>query len=157
MDTVLLVVAIIIGAWILMMAGLRGFASLLRRQTSRAAHNAVYPEKILLTTDNASYLGAGFPGPNLPPRTSGCLTITENRLFFLPWFPRKSITLPRHTIHSVRTGSSFDGATYSIPVLVLSIKGVGDPAGDMAWLVHHPEDWEKEIRSILTRESKKEG
>ena len=150
MDTVLLVLVIIIGAWILLMASLKGFASLLRRQTEKAAHNAVYPETIRLSADNASYLGAGFPGPNLPPRTSGCLLLTENRLFFLPWFPRKSITLPKDTIRSVRTDSSFEGMSYAIQVLVLSIVGVADPHGDMAWLVHDPEGWEREIKAILS-------
>lgn len=156
MNTILLIAIIAACTWIALMAGLKSFAVLLRRQTEKAALNAIHPEKVLRNTDNASYLGAGFPGPNLPPRTSGVLILTANRLFFLPWFPRKSITLPRNTIRTVRCSPSFNGLTYSIEVLVLSVKGVGDPNGEMAWLVHDPEGWKREIKSILPRESMKE-
>lgn len=153
MNTVLLIIVIIACAWIALMIGLKSFVALLRRQTEKAALNAIHPEEVLRITDNASYLGAGFPGPNLPLRTSGALILTAGRLFFLPWFPRKSITLPRNTIRTVKRSPSFNGQTYSIDVLVLSVKGVGNPDGEMAWLVHDPEVWEKEIKSILARES----
>jgi len=38
---------------------------------------------------------------------------------------------------------------YNIPVLLLKIKGVGDPHGSMAWLTHEPEEWEKVIRMVI--------
>jgi hypothetical protein len=150
-------VILILVAWIVLMLGLKSFAALLRRQTEKATRNAIHPEKILRIVDNASYLGAQFPGPNLPPRTSGVLALTESRLFFLPWYPRKSITLPRNSIDSVKSSSSFDGKTYSIPALVFTVEGVGVPgAREIAWLVQDPEGWKGEIESILVRGSMKE-
>lgn len=143
------ILIVILGVWISVMLGLKGMAILLRRQTVKAAQVALHNETVLRITDNASYLGARFPGPNLPPRTSGVLALTESRLFFLPWFPRKTITLPKKSISSVKTHTSIGNLTYNIPALVLKVKGVGDPDGEMAWLVHEPEEWKKEIDSII--------
>jgi hypothetical protein len=149
-KTLFLFVIVILGVWIVLMLGLKSFAALLRRQTEKSARNAIHPEKILKVADNVSYLGAQFPGPNLPPRTSGVLALTESRLFFLPWYPRKAITLPRHTISSVKTSSSFDGRAYNISALVFTVKGVGDPEkSKMAWLVHDPEGWKREIGEVF--------
>ena len=148
MNTII-VVSIIIVVWISIMLGLKGLAILLRRQTVKAAQAALHAETILRITDNASYLGARFPGPNLPPRTSGVLALTESRLFFLPWFPRKTIILPKNTISTVRTQTAFGNRAYNIPALVMKVKGVGDPDGEIAWLVHEPGEWKEEIDHII--------
>jgi hypothetical protein len=149
MRAILTVVIVITGAWIAVMLFLKAMALLLRRQTEKAAHAALYAESILRITDNASYLGAHFPGPNLPPRTNGVLALTDTRLFFLPWFPRKAITLPRDSISSVKTRSSFGNRTFKIPALILCVKGVGEPDGEMAWLVHEPEGWKEDIKRLI--------
>jgi hypothetical protein len=149
MKTIIFVAIVTLGIWIALMISLRCFAGLLRRQTVKAARNAIHPEKILKIVENSGYLGARFPGPNLPPRTSGVLVLSESRLFFLPLFPRKAITIPRRSIRSVKTSFSFDGKTHRIPALVVVVKDVGDPDGEMAWLVHDPEEWERVIKEIL--------
>lgn len=149
MQTTLTILAIILGGWLLFIFGLKGMASLLRKSTAKAAKAALSNEAILRLAENASFLGADFPGPNLPPRTSGTLAVTETKILFLPWFPRRSITLPGHTIAGVGLKNEFGNRAYNIPVLVLNIKGVGDPFGSMAWLVHEPEEWERKITSIL--------
>ena len=131
------------------MLGLKGLAALLRRSTVKATKNALAGENILKMTDNVSFLGADFPGPNLPPRTSGVLAVTDSRIIFLPWFPRRAITLPRDTIAEVNLQDHYDKMAYNIPVLLLKVRGVGDPHGSMAWLAHEPEAWEKVIKSIL--------
>jgi hypothetical protein len=148
----ILVLKFIIAAivvWVVLIAALKGMALLLRKQTTRAALAALQNEAILKQTDNASYLGAHFPGPNLPPRTSGFLALTESRLFFLPWFPRRSITLPRPSISSVESVPSFGNNSFNIPVLVITVRGVGDPDGEMGWLVHDAEGWEREIKKVV--------
>jgi hypothetical protein len=149
MKTALIVLAILFGGWLLFIFGLKGMASLLRKSTAKAAMAALSNEAILRLTENASFLGADFPGPNLPPRTSGTLAVTETKVLFLPWFPRRSITLPVHTIAGVGLKNELGNMAYNIPVLVLNIKGVGDPYGSMAWLVHEPEEWKHIIKSIL--------
>jgi hypothetical protein len=149
MKTALIILAVILGGWFLFIFGLRGIAFLLRRSTAKAVMAALANETILKLTENASYLGADFPGPNLPPRTSGALAVTGTKVLFLPWFPRRSITLPGHTIAGVSLRDQYGNKAYNIPVLVLNIKGVGDPHGSMAWLTHEPEEWEREINSIL--------
>ena len=149
MSTAFTIIIIIPGVWITVMLSLKGMAFLLRRQTEKAAQTVLHAEAILRITDNASYLGADFSGPNLPPRTSGVLALTAERLYFLPWFPRKSISLPRGTVSEVLTRPSFKNLGYNIPALVLRVKGVGDPEGEMGWLVHDPEGWERDIKEML--------
>ena len=152
MKTFLLVIAIAAGGWVLLILCLKGLAVLLRKSTAKAIKTALTGEKSLKMTDNVSFLGADFPGPNLPSRTSGVLAVTDKRVMFLPWFPRRAITLPRDTIAEVSLRDHHNEMTYNIPIIVLSIKGVGDPLGSMAWLAHEPEEWEREIRSILQNE-----
>ena len=149
MKTLLIIVAALAGCWVLLILGLKGMAALLRKSTVKATKAALAGEDILRISDNVSFLGADFPGPNLPPRTSGVLAVTSTRLVFLPWFPRRAITLPRDTISKVSLKDNFGEMAYNIPVLLLRIKGVGDPHGNMAWLAHDPEEWRKEIASIL--------
>ncbi|MDF1536353.1 MAG: hypothetical protein P1S46_07610 [bacterium] len=149
MKTFIIVIIVIVAAWLALMLGLKLAARVLRKGAVKAAGAALAGETVRMTTDNASYLGADFPGPNLPPRTSGVLAVTDTKLFFLPWFPRKAITLPRATIAEVSLKGSFRDMSYSIPLLTIKVRGVGDPHGTMTWLVHDPAQWEREIRSIL--------
>ena len=149
MNTLLIIIAALAAGWVLFIFGLKGLAALLRKSATKATMKALAGENIIRMTDNVSFLGADFPGPNLPPRTSGVLAITGSRLFFLPWFPRRAITLPRDTIAGVSLRDHYGELAYNIPVLLVKIKGVGDPHGNMAWLTHEPKEWESEIRSIL--------
>jgi hypothetical protein len=149
MNTFFIIIAVAAGGWVLLMLGLKGMAALLRRSTVKATKNALAGENILKMTDNVSFLGADFSGPNLPPRTSGVLAVTDSRIIFLPWFPRRAIKLPRDTIAEVNLQDHYDEMAYNIPVLLLKIRGVGDPHGSMAWLTHEPEEWERVIKSIL--------
>lgn len=145
MKTALIAIAAVIGIWFLFILGLKALAAGLRRSTARAARSVLEGEEILRITDNASYLGADFPGPNLPPRTSGVLALTQGRVLFLPWFPRRAVTLPVGTISRVALAQNFGDRSYNIPILILRIKGVRNPDGTMAWLLHDPEEWEREI------------
>ena len=149
MTTVLTILAIAVAAWILLMLALKGMAALLRKSAVKAVEAALHGETILRLADNVSYLGADFPGPNLPPRTSGVLALTESKLLFLPWFPRRAITLPRGTISGVSLRGSFRDMAFSIPVLSVEVKGVGNPDGIMAWLAHEAGEWEGEIRKVM--------
>jgi len=149
MSTFLIIAAALVAGWVLLIFGLRGLAAVMRSGTVKAVRAALAGEDILRITDNVSYLGADFPGPNLPPRTSGVLAVTGTRLLFLPWFPRRAITLPASTIASVSLRDHYGDRAYNIPVLEVKVKGVGDPHGSMAWLAHDPEEWEKEIRKII--------
>jgi hypothetical protein len=149
MNTLLIIIAVAAGGWVLLMLGLKGVAALLRRSAVKATKNALSGEKILRMTDNVSFLGADFPGPNLPPRTSGVLAVTDSRIIFLPWFPRRAITLPRETIAEVNLQDHYGEMAYNIPVLLLKVRGVGDPHGNMAWLTHEPEEWEKVIKKVI--------
>jgi hypothetical protein len=149
MNTLLIIIAVAAGGWVLLIFGLKGMAAIMRKGTVKATMNALAGENILKMTDNVSFLGANFPGPNLPPRTSGVLAVTDTRLIFLPWFPRRAITLPRDTIAEVSLVDHYGEMAYNIPVLLLKVKGVGDPHGKMAWLTHDPEEWKKVIRSMI--------
>ena len=149
MNTFLIIIAVAAGGWVLLIFGLKGMAALMRKGTVKATMKALAGENILKMTDNVSFLGANFPGPNLPPRTSGVLAITDTRLIFLPWFPRRTITLPRESIAGVTLRDYYGEMAYNIPVLLLKIKGMGDPHGHMVWLTHEPEEWKKKIASIL--------
>ena len=150
MKTFRIVIIVIVAAWLLLVLGLKLMARLMRRSAVKDAEKALAGETVLISTDNASYLGADFPGPNLPPRTSGYLAITQTKLFFLPWFPRKAITLPKDTIAQVRLKASFREMTYNIPFLSVEVRGGGDAHGTMAWLVHDAGEWERTIKSIIS-------
>ena len=149
MNTFLIIAAVLAGGWVLLIFALKGMAVVLRKRAVKSTKAALGGEEILRMTDNASFLGADFPGPNFPPRTSGTLAVTASRLFFLAWFPRHAITLPRDTISRVTLEDQFGERAYNIPALVLRIKEVGDPHGKMAWLVHDAEEWRDIIKSIL--------
>ena len=147
--TFLIIAAVLAAGWVLVIFVLKGMAALLRKRAVKSAKAALAGEEILRMTDNASFLGADFPGPNFPPRTSGTLAVTSTRLFFLAWFPQHAITLPRDTIKGVTLEDQFGERAYNIPALVLKIKGVGDPHGKMAWLTHDAEEWRDKIKSII--------
>ena len=149
MKTFLIVIIVIVAAWLLLVLGLKLMARLMRRSAVKDAEKALAGETVLISTDNASYLGADFPGPNLPPRTSGYLAITQTKLFFLPWFPRKAITLPKDTIVQVSLKASFREMTYNIPFLSVEVRGGGDTQGTMAWLVHDAGEWEAALKDII--------
>ncbi len=149
MNTFLIIIAVAAGGWVLLMLGLKGMAVLLRKSAVKATKNALAGENILKMTDNVSFLGADFPGPNLPPRTSGVLAVTDSRIIFLPWFPRRAITLPRDTIAEVSLQDHYGEMAYNIPVLSVKVRGVGDPNGNMVWLTHEPEEWEREIKKVI--------
>jgi hypothetical protein len=149
MNTFLIIIAVAAGGWALLIFGLKGMAALLRRSAVKAIRHILAGENILRLTENVSFLGADFPGPNLPPRTSGVLAITDNRIIFLPWFPRRAITLPRDTIAGVSLKDHHGTMAYNIPLLSLQVSGVGDSHGEMVWLAHEPKEWEKVVKSIL--------
>ena len=151
MKTFFIIIAIAAGGWILLIFGLKGMAALLRKSTVKATKAALAGEDILKMIDNVSFLGADFPGPNLPPRTSGVLAVTDKRIMFLPWFPRRAITLPKETIVGVSLRDHYGEMAYNIPVLLLKVKDVGDPHGSMAWLAHDPEEWRQKIASIISK------
>jgi len=145
----MIVAAVIAGGWILLILVLKGMAAFLRKGALKTVRAALAGEDILKISDNASYLGADFPGPNLPPRTSGVLAVTATRLLFLPWFPRRAITLPGDTIVAVSLKDHYEEMAFNIPVLLLKVKGVGDPDGSMVWLAHDPEEWQREINRVI--------
>lgn len=149
MQKILIILIVLFGGWLLVMLGLKGMAFLLRRGTLRDAEKALAGEKIHKITNNASYLGADFPGPNLPPRTSGVLAITDRQIYFLPWFPRKSISLPLQWVKGTRLQSSYGEVATSIPSLVIRVRDLKDPEGTIAWLVHEPREWEDIIKSQI--------
>lgn len=145
----MIVIFIIVAAWFTLMFVLKFIVRLIRKGAVTDTEKALAGETVHLITDNASYLGAEFPGPNLPPRTNGVLAITDTKLLFLPLFPRKAITLPKETITNVKLKDSFREMAYSIPLLTIQVKGGGDAQGTMAWLVQDAEGWEKEIKSVI--------
>ena len=151
MSRLFLVALAIPVVWIGIMLLLKGYAAYLRRSTLKAARQALAQEKILRITDNASFLGADFPGPNLPPRTSGVLAVTDRSVYFLPWFPRKSVTIPHAWVRSVRTEKSFGSLSFAIPVLVIGVRDVKDPEGLVGWLVKEPWEWREEIGKLVGR------
>ena len=128
---------------------LKGLAALMKMSALTAAHKLLADENILRITDNASFLGADFPGPNLPPRTSGVLAVTDRKVFFLPWFPRKSISLPYGWVKGVRLQDSFGELKFPLPCVVVRVRELKDPEGAIAWLVHDPTEWEKAIEESV--------
>lgn len=149
MKTFMIVIIVLVAAWFAIMFGIKLIARLMRKGAVKDTQKALAGETIHLITDNASYLGADFPGPNLPPRTSGVLAVTDTKLFFLPWFPRKAITLPRETIAQVNLKDSFREMAYSIPLLSIEVKGGGGAQGTMTWLVHDAGEWEAALKDII--------
>jgi hypothetical protein len=151
MQTALYVIAIAVAVWIILMLLLKGGARLMRRSTLKAMNSMLAYENILLITDNAGYMGADFPGPNLPPRTNGVLALTSGKLIFLPLFPRKAITLPAQWIKGVGARQTFNDISYNIPFLVVDVRDLGDPDGQIAWIVNDPEEWVRKIKEVGSR------
>lgn len=150
MKTLIIIVVVAVGGWFLLMFAVKGFARLFKKGAMKETQKALAGETIIITTDNASYLGADFPGPNLPPRTSGVLALTENKLFFMPWFPRKAITLPLKWINSVKTQDKYGEHAFTIPCLVIKVRDLKEGSeGKIAWLVHEPEEWRVAVESVL--------
>jgi hypothetical protein len=149
MNTVLIILVIAAVGWLVLIVGLKGFASFLRKGALKTVEDVLAGEKIHLIVDNASYLGADFPGPNLPPRTSGVLAITDRQIYFLPWFPRKKISLPWQWIKGAKLESSYGSVATSVPCLVIRVRDLKDPEGTIAWLVHEPREWQNIINSQI--------
>ncbi len=149
MNTILIILVIAAGGWLLLMLTLKGFAYYLRKNTLKDVKKVLGEEKILYIADNTSYLGADFPGPNLPPRTSGVLAVTDRQIYFLPWFPRKKISLPWQWVKGVKLEPSYGPVATSVPCLVIRVRDLKDPEGTIAWLVHEPREWLNIINSQI--------
>ena len=149
MNKILLGLIIIIGGWLVLMLFLKGLAWMWKRGARTAANKALASEKILRITSDASFLGVDFPGPNLPPRTSGVLAVTDERLYFMPWFPRKSLSFPIHYIKEVQLKASYGNFSTKVPFLVFIIKDLKDPYGTIAWMVHDPREWVDAINNLI--------
>jgi hypothetical protein len=149
MNKILLGLIVIIVGWTLIMLSLKGLTWMWKRGARTAANKALAGEKILRITSDASFLGADFPGPNLPPRTSGVLAVTDKRIYFMPWFPRKSLSLPHDWIKEVQLKASYGNFSTSVPCMVFTGGYTKDPSGTIAWMVHDPREWIDAINSAL--------
>lgn len=148
MNRLLTIIALAAAGWVVLMLLLKGAAAVLRRSALKAAMRALDGEEVILMSDNSSFMGADFPGPNLPPRTNGVLAVTPARLFFLPWFPRKSIVLPAQWILGAEAATTFKDLSYRLPFLSVRVRDLGDPEGRIAWAVHDLEKWVEAVGSM---------
>ncbi len=149
MNKLLIGLVVVAASWMLLMLSLKGMARLWKRGARKAADKALAGENVLMITSDASFLGADFPGPNLPPRTSGVLAVTDRQVYFMPWFPRKSISLPHNWIKEVHLKASYGNFSTAIPCLVFVVRDLKDPYGTIAWLVHDPREWVDAANSAL--------
>ncbi len=149
MNKILLGLIVIIGGWLVLMLFLKGLAWMWKRGARTAANKALAGEKILRITSDASFLGADFPGPNLPPRTSGVLAVTDKQVYFMPWFPRKSLSLPHAWIKEVQLKASYGNFSTSVSCMVFTGGYSKDPNGTIAWMVHDPRKWVDAVNSAL--------
>ncbi len=149
MNMILLGLIVIIGGWLVLMLFLKGLAWMWKRGARTAANKALASEKILRITSDASFLGADFPGPNLPARTSGVLAVTDERLYFMPWFPRKSLSLPHDWIKEVQLKATYGNFSTTVPCMVFTGGSPGSPSGTIAWMVHDPREWVDAINNLI--------
>ncbi|OGI02552.1 MAG: hypothetical protein A2Y25_09595 [Candidatus Melainabacteria bacterium GWF2_37_15] len=96
-------------------------------------------EKIILKDSWANFFGLKSLGRGQI-RGNGILALTDKRVYFVRYFPKKEISIPLGTIKNVETVKSYLGKNIFAPILKLNFDNE-----EVAFYVRDVEEWISEV------------
>ncbi|MFP4321758.1 MAG: hypothetical protein ACLFTK_04825 [Anaerolineales bacterium] len=127
----------VIGFGALLYAGLTRLSA---QATAQALHT-VRHEALLETRYGANFFGQQSVGV-VAIRGNGTLLLTNERLYFLMWFPRKEISISLAQITGVEAPRSFLGKSKALPLLQVNFLNEAGEADAAAWLIKDRETFQ---------------
>lgn len=108
------------------------------------ADEALSGESIILRDPAANFFGIRSKGM-AQVRGNGVLTLTDRRLHFLLWTPKREISIDLPSIRGTDTPRSFLGKTKVAPLLQVNFTNERGEEDAAAWLVGDLGAWKREI------------
>lgn len=119
---------------------LRVWLHRLRSAALQAADEALAGERIVMREDSANLFGVRSRGMGQV-RGNGVLTLTDRRLHFAMWLPRREVSIERARITGTETPRSFLGRSRLTPVLQVDFTNELGEQDAAAWLVRDLPEW----------------
>jgi len=101
-------------------------------------------ERIVLRNGSANLFGVHSRGMGQV-RGNGVLSLTDSRLHFLMWLPRRELSIPIRAIEGIETPESFLGKTMFRPLLQVNFENEAGEPDAAAWLVRDLRAWRDAI------------
>ncbi len=141
-TVILLVIFAVIGLGALLYAGLTRFSA----QAAGQALYTVRHEALLDTRQGANFFGqhsVGMTGI----RGNGILLLTDQRLYFLMWLPRKEVSIPLQNITNVEATRTFLGKTKGYKLLKVTFLNEAGEEDAAAWAIKDLDDFQAALLS----------
>lgn len=143
-------VAAIVGAAVVTVVALVLAVRAVARRREAEADEALMGERILLRDPSANLMGVESAGMGQV-RGSGVLSLTEHRLHFLMWLPRREVVIPLSRVTGIETPERFMGKTKGTPLLQVSFTGQDGREDAAAWAVRKLPAWRDRLEELLER------
>lgn len=117
----------------------------------READGILLGERIVLRDGSANLFGVRSRGMGQV-RGNGVLSLTDRRLHFLMWLPRRELSIPIRAISAVDTPQSFLGKTMFRPLLQIDFENEAGELDAAAWLVRDLHAWRNAIEQAAELE-----
>ncbi len=143
--TWLWVVLIAVAGATALIAILRVVLRRLARSRIADADEMLAGERIILRESSANCFGLRSEGMGQV-RGNGVLTLTDRRLHFLMWLPKRAVSIDLPNIRGIETPKSFLGKTKLRPLLQVSFATERGEQNAAAWVVSDLDEWTVALR-----------
>lgn len=131
---------------VLVLVLINRFVSSTGRAAVEEADRLLEGERIVLREAGAPLFGIRSLGP-AQIRGNGVLTLTDRRLHFLMWLPRRELSIPRERIVNVEIPKSFMGKSIFRDLLQVNFINEDGEADAAAWAARDPLEWQAFLSS----------
>lgn len=138
--TVLGIFALVVGLVIL-----RTWLYRLRAAAIERADEALTGERVIMREGSANLFGVRSQGMGQV-RGNGVLTLTEHRLHFAMWLPKREVSVDLRNIRGIETPKSFLGKSKLTPLLQVDFTDERGEQDAAAWLVADLEGWKQALQ-----------
>lgn len=145
--------------WIVLIsvAGAAVLIFVLRLVLRRLAHGRIADademlagERVVLREPSANLFGVRSQGMGQV-RGNGVLTLTDRRLHFLMWLPKREVSIDLLNIRGVETPKSFLGKSKLTPLLQVNFTDERGEEDAAAWIVRDLDEWVEALRERMRR------
>ncbi|MGC9316539.1 MAG: hypothetical protein ACP5KN_00715 [Armatimonadota bacterium] len=143
-------VAAIVGAAVVTVVALVLALRAVAKRREAEADDALIGERILLRDPSANLMGVQSAGMGQV-RGNGVLSLTEYRLHFLMWLPRREVVIPLSRVTGIETPEEFMGKSKHRPLLQVNFTGEEGHPDAAAWAVRKLPVWRERIEQLLER------
>jgi len=143
-------VLIAIAGAVVLVGVLRAVLRNLGRRRIAEADELLAGEETVLREPSANLFGVRSQGMGQV-RGNGVLTLTNRRLHFLMWLPRRELSIELLSIRAIETPTSFLGKSRFTPLLQVNFTTERGEQNAAAWQVADLEAWTEALRGCMQR------